>query len=178
VTISPIVVAYDPQWPQEFEALAAVLAAALGDLARRVHHVGSTSIPDMAAKPILDIDIKLAPGIPVEAATAALSPLGYVYAGDQGIPERYAYRNQTPAAPLCEQRAAWPSHHLYVCPHGSRELARHLLFRDRLRRDPALRQEYLEIKQEALRRAEGVRQVYVDEKAMLGDAFFRRVMGD
>ncbi|NLG52331.1 MAG: GrpB family protein [Chloroflexi bacterium] len=175
---SPIVVAYDPRWPREFEELAAVLAAALGDLALAVHHVGSTSIPGMAAKPVLDIDIELAPGVPVEAATAVLSPLGYAYKGDQGIPERYAYRNLTPAAPFCEQRATWPPHHLYVCPHGSRELSRHLLFRDKLRRDPALRQEYLEIKQEALRRAEGVRQVYVDEKAALGDAFFRRVLGD
>jgi GrpB-like predicted nucleotidyltransferase (UPF0157 family) len=69
-------------------------------------------------------------------------------------------------------------HHLYVCPHGSRELARQLLFRDRLRASEALRQEYIGIKREALRRAGGVRQVYVDEKAKLGDTFFRRVLSD
>lgn len=176
--VNPIVVAHDPAWAQEFEALATVLAAALGPLARAIHHVGSTAIPGLPAKPILDIDIELAPGVPVEAATAALAPLGYQYRGDQGIPERYAYLNTTPAVPFCGHRAVWPPHHLYVCPHGSRELARHLLFRDKLRARAELRQEYWELKQEALRRAEGVRQVYVDEKARLGAAFFQRVLGD
>ena len=80
--------------------------------------------------------------------------------------------------PFSQHRAVWPHHHLYVCPHGSRELARHLLFRARLRGSAALRQEYLELKQEALRSAAGVRQVYVDEKARLGEAFFHKVLDD
>jgi GrpB-like predicted nucleotidyltransferase (UPF0157 family) len=108
-----IIVEYDPAWLRQFEALAAVLAEAMGKLAVQIHHVGSTSIPGMAAKPVLDIDI---------------------------------------------------------------ELARHLLFRDKLRRSAALRSEHLQLKQACLERANGERQVYVDEKERLGTAFFNKVL--
>jgi GrpB-like predicted nucleotidyltransferase (UPF0157 family) len=171
-----IVVEHDPAWAQEFTALAAVLAEALGPLAAAIHHVGSTAVPGLPAKPILDVDVELAPGVPASAASEVLAALGYRYEGDLDIPDRYAYRNPTPAVPFSPQRAEWPHHHLYVCPHGSKELARQLLFRDRLRESPALRQEYLELKQEALRRAGGVREVYVEEKALLGAAFFGKVL--
>ena len=80
---------------------------------------------------------------------------------------------KTTSSPKC---AAWPTHHLYVCPHGSVELARHLLFRDKLRHSAELRQEYLQLKQECLRRANGERQVYVDEKERMGAAFFNKVL--
>jgi GrpB-like predicted nucleotidyltransferase (UPF0157 family) len=173
---NPIVVEYDPNWPRQFEALAAVLAEAMGDLALRIHHVGSTSIPGMAAKPVLDIDIELAPGVTVAAATAALEPLGYQYHGEQGIPERHVYKCDSPTGPSSQECASWPTHHLYVCPHGSVELARHLLFRDKLRNSNTLRREYLQLKQECLRRANGERQVYVDEKERLGTAFFNQVL--
>ena len=130
----------------------------------------------MLAKPILDIDIELAPDVPVAAASAVLASLGYEYEGDLGIADRHAYRNVSPAVPFSKQRTVWPCHHLYVCPHGSIELARHLLFRDKLRSSEVLREEYRELKQVALRRAGGVRQVYVDEKERLGAAFFHRVL--
>lgn len=172
-----IVVAYDPEWTAEFEALRAVLARMLGALALDIHHVGSTSIPGMFAKPVLDIDIELAPGVSIAAVTAALEPLGYQYEGEKGIPDRHAYKNVTPAVPYTPERARWMDHHLYVCPHGSAELARHLLFRERLRSSPELRQDYIELKRECLRRANGERQVYVDEKERLGTAFFNKVLG-
>jgi len=173
---NPIVVEYDPAWPRQFEALARVLAEAMGKLAVQIHHVGSTSIPGMAAKPVLDIDIELAPGVNIAAATAALGPLGYQYHGEQGIPQRHVYNCDSRIEPSSQECAAWPTHHLYVCPHGSAELARHLLFRDKLRRSATLRSEYLQLKQECLRRANGERQVYVDEKERLGTAFFNKVL--
>jgi GrpB-like predicted nucleotidyltransferase (UPF0157 family) len=173
---SPIVVPYNSTWPAEAAALMAVLSPVLGVLAVAIHHVGSTAIPGMIAKPVLDIDIELAPDATVEAATAALAALGYAFAGDQGIPERYAYKRPTPSVPFSTVRAVWPAHHLYVCPHGSAELARHLRFRDRLRESAELREEYIALKREALRRAQGVRKVYVDEKERLGASFFARVV--
>lgn len=124
----------------------------------------------MPAKPILDIDVELVPAVPVEAASAVLASLGYEYEGELGVVGRHAYRHVSPAVPFSRRRTVWPHHHLCVCPHGSIELARHLLFRDKLRSSEALRQEYMELKQEALRRAGSVRQVYVDEKARLGEA--------
>lgn len=172
-----IVIEYDSKWPQHFEALSEVLRQALGDHARHIHHVGSTSIPGMLAKPIIDIDVELVPGVPVEYATAVLGSIGYEFEGDRGIRDRYAYKNVSVAVPFSEHRDVWPDHHLYVCPHNSLELARHLLFRDRLRSSSELRDAYVEIKREALRRSGGVRQVYVEEKERLGDAFFRKVIG-
>ncbi len=171
-----IVSDYDPTWRTAAADLIAVLAPALGSLASTIHHVGSTAIPGMMAKPVLDIDIELAPRSTVAAATAVLTALGYTFEGDKGIPDRYAYRRSDPHVPCAGARAVWPAHHLYVCPHGSAELARHLRFRDRLRESAALRDEYIVIKRAALRRAQGVRQVYVDEKAQLGAEFFARVV--
>lgn len=173
---TPIVVEYDPNWPREFEALASVLEAALGELAAHIHHVGSTSIPGMSAKPILDIDVELVPGASCAEVSALLSPLGYEYEGDLGIPERYAYARVASDVPRSTERTTWPEHHLYVCPAGSLELARHLHFRDALRADQALCREYVNIKREALRLAAGVRRVYVEEKARLGERFFRKVL--
>lgn len=172
----PIVVDYDPAWPSKAEALIAVLRPALGSLAVAIHHVGSTSIPGMMGKPVLDIDIELVPGATVEAASAVLATLGYNFRGDLGIPDRYAYGRPTPEVPFSAARPVWMAHNLYVCPHGSAELARHLRFRDRLRESAALREEYAAIKREALRVAQGVRQIYIDEKARLCDDFVARVL--
>jgi GrpB-like predicted nucleotidyltransferase (UPF0157 family) len=66
--------------------------------------------------------------------------------------------------------------HLYACPNGSLELARHLRFRDRLRASAPLRQEYRELKEQALSIAAGVRQIHVDEKERLGHEFFERLL--
>jgi GrpB-like predicted nucleotidyltransferase (UPF0157 family) len=105
-----------------------------------------------------------------------LTPLGYEYQGEQGIPGRHAYHRSLPSVPFSKQRAIWPAHHLYACPFESAELTRHLRFRDALRNNAEWRQEYLALKQEAVRLAAGVRQVYVDEKARVGAAFFSKVL--
>jgi len=171
-----LIVEYDPKWVGEFDAIAVVIAEAFGSLASNIYHVGSTAILGMSAKPVLDIDIELAPGVDITVATKILESMGYEYEGDLGIPDRYAYRNVLPAVPFSKHRTSWMHHHLYVCPHNSAELARMLLFRDRLRNSAELRKEYMGIKQKALQVAKGVRQIYVDEKARVGDDFFKRVL--
>jgi len=171
-----IVVEYDAQWASEFQEIATLLRGALGTLMKEIHHVGSTSIPGMIAKPTLDIDVELTPQTDVNQATAVLVTLGYEYEGERGIADRHAYGAISSAVPLSKHRASWMSHHLYVCPHDSAELFRHLRFRDELRRDIRLRDEYISLKQEALKRATGVRQIYVDEKARLGKDFFLKVL--
>jgi GrpB-like predicted nucleotidyltransferase (UPF0157 family) len=74
----------DPRWPAAFQRLAAELRAALGDLATAVEHVGSTAVPGLAAKPILDLVVGLAPGTNPDRVTATLAPLGYQFRGDKG----------------------------------------------------------------------------------------------
>ena len=144
-----IVTEYNSAWPAEFEAISAILRDGLGSLALRIHHVGSTAIPGMIAKPILDIDIEIASRSDLPATIAALQTLGYDYQGEKGIVGRHAFGRSSEDAPRCAPPRSWMIHHLYVCPSGSRELRRHLHFRDCLRGEPNLAARYAAIKMEA-----------------------------
>jgi GrpB-like predicted nucleotidyltransferase (UPF0157 family) len=99
------------------------IADALGDMAAAIEHVGSTAVPGLAAKPIIDIDVLLASETMLPAAIERFASLGYIHRGNLGIPEREAFR-----APAND-----PPHHLYVCPPCSAEFRRHMAFRDYLR---------------------------------------------
>jgi GrpB-like predicted nucleotidyltransferase (UPF0157 family) len=121
-----IVLDYDPNWPELFESLRKRIADALVDMAAAIEHVGSTAVPDLAAKSIIDIDVLLTSKPMLPKAIERLATLGYVHRGDLGIPGREAF-----FAPLND-----PPHHLYVCPPGSAEFRRHIAFRDYLRAHP------------------------------------------
>ncbi len=131
-----IILDYDPNWPGIFQSLRQRIADALGDIAAAIEHVGSTSVPDLAAKPIIDIDVLLASEGMLPAAIDRLANLGYVHRGNLGIPEREAFH--TPPND--------PPHHLYVCPPGSAEFRRHVAFRDYLRAHPKEAKVYGELK--------------------------------
>ncbi len=135
------VLPYDPQWKEDFDAIRQELSLGLGDLALRIEHVGSTSVAGLAAKPIIDIDVVIRDNTPLEAVISALEEMGYIHEGDLGIPQREAFRYDS--KPHLRQ------HHLYVCPVSSRELHRHITFRDYLRNHPEDAAEYGRIKQEA-----------------------------
>jgi GrpB-like predicted nucleotidyltransferase (UPF0157 family) len=173
-----IVSDYQAAWPDEFHRIKLVLRDTLGSLCKEVHHVGSTAIPALAAKPVLDIDVELAPPDSLAEVSARLSGLGYFYQGELGITDRHAYGRSSETVPWSTPSRQWMNHHLYVCPVGSRELARHLWFRDRLRADARLRDEYRAIKEQALALAGDDRSRYVAEKERLGRDFFRRVLDE
>jgi GrpB-like predicted nucleotidyltransferase (UPF0157 family) len=121
-----VVLGYDPNWPGLFQSLRKRIADALGDMAAAIEHVGSTAVPDLAAKPIIDIDVLLVSETMLPAAIEHLGTLGYIHRGNLGIPAREAF---LPPANL-------PPHHLYVCPPCSAEFRRHMGFRDYLRAHP------------------------------------------
>jgi GrpB-like predicted nucleotidyltransferase (UPF0157 family) len=126
------VVPYDPGWPAAFEALHAELGAALSGVpVVAIEHVGSTSIPGLAAKPVIDIDI-VVEREDVDRVVAALTAVGYSYLGDLGIPDRHAFR----ALPV------GPRRNVYVAVQGCLALRNHLAVRELLRADDALRDEY------------------------------------
>lgn len=134
-----VVVAYDPAWPAAFEAIRARIAPALAGIAGSIEHVGSTSAPGLAAKPIIDIDVAVPDSAAaVAAAVAALATLGYEHRGDLGIAGREAFT--APAGGVF-------AHHLYVCREGSLALRNHLALRDYLRAHPADATEYGSLKQ-------------------------------
>ena len=129
--IPVIIVDYDPAWPELFNTLKSSIDTALGEVALRVEHVGSTSVPGLAAKPIIDMDLVVR-AEDLGKAIALLASIGYVHDGDGGIPGRERFR---PPAGL-------PSHHLYVCAEDNAELLRHIQFRDYLRLHPESVAEY------------------------------------
>ncbi|MBZ5737123.1 GrpB family protein [Nocardioides mangrovi] len=131
----------DPIWPARFEGLRREDAAALeraGVPVVAIEHVGSTAVPGLAAKPVIDCDIVVA-AHHVRAASDVMVSLGFEPLGELGIPERWAFR--TPAR--------LPATHTYVVVDGCLSLRNHLGVRDILRADPALRDEYSEVKRRA-----------------------------
>lgn len=121
-----VVVPYDPGWPAVFTVLRARLAPALEGIAVAIEHVGSTAVPGLAAKPVVDIDVIIPPGsASLGAAIEALARLGYEHRASR-IQGREAFR----------QPDGLPSHHLYVCPEGSLGVRNHLILRDYLRSHP------------------------------------------
>ena len=123
-----IVLPYDEAWKDDFEKIRAELADALGDLALRIEHVGSTSVPGLSAKPVIDIDVVIKDNTVLNDAVAALAKIGYFHEGDLGIKGREAFGY--------EGKVHLKKHHLYVCAQDSEELKRHIAFRDHLRSNP------------------------------------------
>jgi GrpB-like predicted nucleotidyltransferase (UPF0157 family) len=133
-----LVVDYDPTWPLTFAALRAPIFEVLRNIASAVEHVGSTSVPGLAAKPIVDIDVVLPSRAQIPAAIEKLATLGYVHRGDLGIPEREAFYSP----------AHLPTHNLYACVQGSAALANHLAIRDHLRHHPSAVTAYGQLKKQ------------------------------
>ena len=131
---------YDPSWPAEFEVEAKRLADALGSLARRIDHVGSTAVPGLVAKPVIDIQISVARVQPMEVYLPRFVEVGYSHLSfHQPLDEVY---------PFFHRPATWPTtHHVHVCEEGSDEELRHLAFRDWLRAHPRDRRAYAGLKQ-------------------------------
>ena len=132
----PIVIAdYDPKWPEKFETEARRLRQALRDLALRIDHVGSTSVPGLAAKPVIDIQIAVAELEPVAAYRLPLESIGYTYA--------------TRPFPFFHRPSGWPhTHHVHVREAGGHDERRTVAFRDWLRKHPADRKAYEALKRE------------------------------
>ncbi|HEX4139142.1 MAG TPA: GrpB family protein [Candidatus Methylacidiphilales bacterium] len=177
--MSPLLEPHNPAWSTEFSELSAVYEKSLGSLALRIEHVGSTAIPGLAAKPILDIDVVIADYSVFPQVIEALAKLGYSHNGDQGIPQREAFKPADEFAPHVSPPRAWRTHHLYVCPEQSPELARHLRFRDALRANSALREEYERIKRHLAAHAGDDRKIYARLKEeACRDFVSRAVLGE
>src|SRR5258707_11678358 len=104
-----VVVDYDPAWPSTFEMLRSRAWEVVGDFALSIEHVGSPSVPGLAAKPIIDMSVVVTSPTEISLAVTRLATLGYVHRGDLGIVGREAFHLP----------AGLPAHHLYVCPQDS-----------------------------------------------------------
>jgi GrpB-like predicted nucleotidyltransferase (UPF0157 family) len=151
---------YNPAWPEAFEQLHGALGSALGRLAQAIEHVGSTAVPGLAAKPIIDVDVVLASEQRLLEAIRALAPVGYTYQGELGIAGRHSFGRLGEDVPRDGSHRQWPEHHLYLCAQGCPELQRHLAFRDYLRGHPATAAQYERLKRELMQRSPRDREAY------------------
>ena len=136
VEVSP----YDPAWADDFQKIKGELDGVLNGLVLSIEHVGSTSVPGLSAKPIIDIDVVIKDEAALPPVIKALQSIGYQHNGDQGIKGREAFDY--------EGKEHLRKHHLYVCAADSSELKRHMTFRDYLRSDPEAVRGYSRVKEE------------------------------
>lgn len=162
-----IVLPYDGQWKQDFITIKAELQEALDELALRIEHVGSTSVPGLSAKPIIDIDVVIRDESMLEAAIAALGRISYRHEGNYGIAGREAFRY--------EGKEHLRDHHLYVCPQDSPELKRHITFRDYLRSHPEAVRAYSRVKEEAAKLYPHDIDRYIEHKSPFIESIYREI---
>lgn len=133
VTVEP----YNPEWPQHFQDLKSRLESFLQSVPYiSIEHVGSTSVPGLAAKPIIDTDIIVAPNDVQSVVDALVSRGGFSYLGELGIAHRHVVRDPDQSPPRST----------YVCVDGVAQTRNHLGLRDTLRARPDLRDEYAQVK--------------------------------
>jgi GrpB-like predicted nucleotidyltransferase (UPF0157 family) len=157
VTVDIVVSDYDPQWPEWFETVRRRVWPAVSDIAFRIDHVGSTSVPGLAAKPIIDMDIVVASLDRVRPVIDRLARIGYEWRGDLGVPGREAFQ------PVRDQ--GMPPHHLYLVVENNKAHLDHWLLRDLLRQDAGARDQYAGLKRRNVELANSDMDVYVAAKA-------------
>jgi GrpB-like predicted nucleotidyltransferase (UPF0157 family) len=131
---------YDPSWLTEFTAEAQRIRAALGGVAVAVHHIGSTAIPGIFAKPIIDILVEVDDIRTFDAFSSAFAGLGYEAKGEFGIPGRRYFRK--------ESTEGVRTHQIHAFERCSPASERHLAFRDYMIGRPAIAQSYSLLKQQ------------------------------
>jgi GrpB-like predicted nucleotidyltransferase (UPF0157 family) len=149
------IVDYDPAWPTLADAELRRLKAALGEVAVRLEHIGSTGVPGLAAKPILDLQLSVAAIKPRERYVEPLERLGYLFVPAPESPEHHFFA-RPPARPR--------THHLHVCEAGSEHEFRHVAVRDFLRAHDDEAASYTALKRQAVARHPQDRLAYIEGK--------------
>ncbi len=126
---------YDPSWPSIAEEESNLLAIIIGTNLIEIHHIGSTAIPGIAAKPVIDLMPVVRNLACLDEIRQPVEALGYGWRGEHGLPgRRYCFKN--------DQQTGRRLFQLHCYQDGSSEIGRHLAFRDCLRSNPALAKEY------------------------------------
>ncbi|MCC2617323.1 GrpB family protein [Aestuariibacter halophilus] len=144
------VVPYDPQWVVTFAQEQQRLLACIGSNALRIDHIGSTSVPGLIAKPVIDMLVEVTDLDALDQSTPALQALGYEARGEYGIPGRRYF---------CKG-GAQRTHHLHAYARGDNHLLRHRRFRDYLIAHPKVMAEYAQVKHAAVLQSNGRSSLY------------------
>lgn len=128
------IVPHNPHWKKEFEKIKDMINSYIGDLIIKIEHVGSTSIEELSAKPIIDLDVVMDSYDVLPEIIERLEKVGYEYEGNFGVEGREAFKRP--------QEDGFMKYHLYVCPKDGKGYLEHIAFRDYLRQNEAARKEY------------------------------------
>jgi GrpB-like predicted nucleotidyltransferase (UPF0157 family) len=156
-------VPYDSTWPLEFAAEADRIERACDGLALRLEHIGSTAVPGLAAKPVIDILAGRPGNVSGDTYVAAFRQLGYEHKGAYGIPGRNYFRRGSPR-----------THHVHLVSWSSDFWRDHLFFRDYLRSHPDIAREYETIKRELAVMYVMDKERYTDAKGPFVKSIVRR----
>jgi GrpB-like predicted nucleotidyltransferase (UPF0157 family) len=132
------VVPHDPRWRDSFQAEAKHIAAALGAHVVAIHHIGSTAIPGVHAKPVIDLLVEVDNIEAIDPRSSGMESIGYEVMGEFGIPGRRYFRK--------DDRHGTRTHQVHAFQAGSGEVVRHLVFREYMMAHPAEAQRYSELK--------------------------------
>lgn len=158
-----LITPYNPDWIEDFRKIQLALDSALQGLDYGIEHVGSTSVPELAAKPIIDVDIVYESEAEFQKIKSGLLDIGYYHNGNQGIANREVFKR---AGTHINETLDKVQHHLYVCLAGSAALNRHMLFRDHLRKSEAARLKYQAMKYKLAEKADQNKKRYAELKEL------------
>jgi GrpB-like predicted nucleotidyltransferase (UPF0157 family) len=158
---------YNPTWQYAFKLIRKRLQRVLHTSDELIHHIGSTAVKALPAKPIIDMDIEIKTIQSFEDTKQKLYRLGYHHVGDQGIKGREVFK--------LKRWNLLPKHHLYVCVSGSSELKRHLAFRDYLIAHPKTKEAYGKLKLEAAKKHPYDMDAYLKMKGELINKVYREL---
>jgi GrpB-like predicted nucleotidyltransferase (UPF0157 family) len=159
---------YTPDWVTQFNDIKSQLEPILSGLECSIEHVGSTSVPNLDSKPIIDIDIVYQTKADFEKIKQGLEKIGYYHNGNQGLEGRDVFKR---SGQLGNEVLDRIKHHLYVCPTDSEALERHLLSRNHLRKNEEARIKYQQMKYELAEQANQDRKKYQELKELLVNDF-------
>lgn len=154
---------YSTRWPEVYTNIVSEIANGLNGLAYTIEHVGSTAVPNLDSKPIIDIDIIYSNQVDFEKIKLGLEKLGYYHNGNQGIENREVFKR---IGKITNEILDKVKHHLYVCPIESKALERHILFRNFLRKNDWARLKYQQMKYELAEKANQDRKIYAELKEL------------
>ena len=164
---------YNPDWVNQFNNIKSQLEAALSGLECSIEHVGSTAVPNLDSKPIIDIDIVYPAKPDFEKIKQGLEKIGYYHNGNQGLEGREVFKRSGQWSHEVLDRI---KHHLYVCPMDSKALERHLLSRNHLRKNEGARIKYQQMKYELAEQANQDRKKYQALKELLANDFIDAII--
>lgn len=164
---------YTSNWVKDFTDLKCEIEKGLHGIDYTIEHVGSTSVPNLDSKPIIDIDIIYFRQPDFEKIRSGLEKIGYYHNGNQGIEDRDVFkRNEKSSYEIMDTI----KHHLYVCPIDSKALERHILSRNFLRKNDWARIKYQQMKYELAEKANQDKKVYASLKELTINDFIDSII--